>query len=332
MKTKAFIFIVALFVAAVAVHAQQISVVTPGGATTLYTSLDDAISGAEAGSTVYLSGGGFQVRDETKITKQLTLVGIGHRTDNENADGNTTLNGNLFFEGGSDNSALMGLYLSGNVNIGTSETAVNTILVRYCNVNSILVKNSGCQGVLINQNYIRSSSDGGNSAITFSNNIIHSIRSVIGGVIDHNLIRYAYNYRDYYMPDPYHNITGSTVTNNICREGNSPSNRDSGNSGNQVSNNIYAEADGNDPYATVPENWDEVFVGPDKGVNPASNFALKGTVGKNGGSDGTDIGIYGGSGFSDSARPPGPRIVSKKVGEQTDAAGNLRVEIKVSTQ
>jgi hypothetical protein len=79
-------------------------------------------------------------------------------------------------------------------------------------------------------------------------------------------------------------------------------------------------------------DWD-IFAGPNNGANPTSNYALKpGSPGKNAATDGTDIGIYGGTGFSDSALPPGPRIVSKKVADQTDANGNLRVEIKVSAQ
>jgi hypothetical protein len=144
------------------------------------------------------------------------------------------------------------------------------------------------------------------------------------------LIRHYSPYFSSFGANPYyHDIKGSIVTNNICREGRAGHN----NSDNQVSNNISGDADGSDLHPTVPENWDDVFVGPDNGISLLSNFALKGSVGKDGGTDGTDIGIYGGSsGFSDSARPPGPRIVSKKVGSQTDADGNLRVEIKVSTQ
>ncbi|MDR1593492.1 MAG: hypothetical protein LBS43_03260 [Prevotellaceae bacterium] len=117
----------AIFAAIVAADAQQISVVAPNNATTLYTDLNLAIQGAAAGSTIYLSGGGFQINDSTKITKKLTIIGIGHKPNNDNADGNTVVSGNLFFEGGANNSAVMGLYLSG-------EVAVNNFLLRYCNV------------------------------------------------------------------------------------------------------------------------------------------------------------------------------------------------------
>jgi hypothetical protein len=320
MKTKTFIFIAALF-AATALHAQQISVVAPGGTTTLYTSLDDAITGAEAGSTLYLSGGGFQIG--TKITKKLTLIGIGHRADNDNADGNTIISGNLYFEGGADNSTVMGVYLSGDVNIGTSQIAVNTILVRYCNINSIQIQNSNCQGVVINQNYIRAErSNGGNSSIIFSNNILNTLGYIIGGTIIHNVIIGSCGYKTGSYAENTHGVYNSNVSNNIIRRS----------SGDACSGGIISHNTSIGDNAIVVDNWDDVFVGPNNGINPTSNFALKGPLGKNAGTDGTDIGIYGGTGFSNSALPPGPRIVSKKVSEQTDANGNLRVEIKVSAQ
>ena len=108
-----------------------------------------AIQEADAKSTVYLSGGGFKISDDTKITKQLTIIGVGHRPNNNNADGNTNVSGNFWFEGGSDHSRLMGLYLSGDVNIGTAETAVNDFLLRYCNVNSVQVKKDNCMEIQI---------------------------------------------------------------------------------------------------------------------------------------------------------------------------------------
>jgi hypothetical protein len=168
---KTFLFFTVAFAATFALNAQQISVVAPGGATSIYSDLNLAIQGAMGGSTLYLSGGGFQVNDTTKITKKLTIIGIGHRPDNDNADGNTSVSGNFSFEGNSDGSSVLGLYLSGNVNIGTSAVAVNNFLLRYCNVNSVQVQNRNCQNILINQNYLRNSSSCSYAPVTFTNNI-----------------------------------------------------------------------------------------------------------------------------------------------------------------
>jgi hypothetical protein len=315
---KRIFFSISLCIAAMtAMHAQQISVVAPGGTTTLYTDLNLAIQGAASGSTVYLSGGGFQINDSSKITKKLTIIGIGHRPDNDNADGNTIVSGNFFFNGGSDNSALMGVYLSGNVNIGTSANVVNNILVRYCNVNAISVGNSNCQGVVINQNYLRGGSSGGSSAISFTNNILYSLQYITGGIIDHNVFVYNAEYGGYSGT-----VSNSQIKNNIFLKSTS--------GGSVVSNNMLTGTWG-DNCVTVTD-WNDVLVGPNNGVNPTSDFHLKGTLGKNAATDGTDIGIYGGTGFSDTALPPVPRIVSKSVPEQTDENGKLNIQVRIKAQ
>jgi hypothetical protein len=326
---KIFLITGVVLMATVALNAQQISVVSSSGTTTLYTDLNLAIQGAAAGSTVYLSGGGFQIHDSTKITKQLTIIGIGHKTDNDNgdgnADGNTVVSGNFFFNEGSDNSALMGVFLSNDVYIGTSSIAVNTILVRYCNINAISVGNSNCQGVLINQNYIRGPSSGGNSAISFTNNVLHSINYVTGGVIDHNVIRH--NYSDFRA---FYSVSNSRISNNILID----PNRIHSGSNCVISNNMLNTAWGDTSYRTITiSSWDDVFVGPITAISPSCNYHLKVPHGTGAATDGTDVGIYGGTtGFSDSALPPIPRIVSKTVSEQTDENGNLKINVRVKSQ
>lgn len=54
---------------------------------------------------------------------------------------------------------------------------------------------------------------------------------------------------------------------------------------------------------------------------------------KNGGDDGTDIGIYGGTTpWKNGAIPSNPRIFFKNIANTTDVNGNLPVQIKVSAQ
>jgi hypothetical protein len=149
---------------------------------------------------------------------------------------------------------------------------------------------------------------------------MHSVGRVTGGVIDHNVIRYVYLYYYYY-------IYATQVTNNIFRD--AANYEPTYSSNNQIFNNIDARS-GIGENSIVPDDWDEVFVGPDNGITITSNFHLKaGHPGKTSGTNGSEIGIYGGSGFSDSALPPGPRIVSKVIADQTDENGNLRVQIEV---
>ena len=300
-------------------NAQQISVVSPGGETTLYTDLNLAIQGAQAGSTVYLSGGGFQISDATKITKKLTIMGVGHRVDN----GNTNVGGNFWFEEGSDGSSVMGIYLGGNINIGTSTNAVNNFLLRFCNVGEVYVRNSNCQGVLINQNYIRGGFLGANSAVSITNNVIHLISNINAGIIDNNIITFAPGSGSY----PLGLVSNSQIRNNIIFQ-----HRDNIHTGSAclVSNNLLTRGWGDN--CCVVTSLNDVFVGPNNGVNPNSNFQLKEGLWKTGATDGGEIGIYGGTGFKDTALPPGPRIVASKIADQTDASGNLSVEITVSVE
>ncbi len=311
-----------VFLVGFTAKAQQISVVAPTGQTQIFTDLNLAIQGAQAGSTIYLSGGGFQVNDSVKITKKLTIIGIGHRPDNDNADGNTNVSGNLHFHSGSNGSSVMGIYLSGNINIGNADAAVNNFLLRFCNVNSVQMGNAVCQGVVINQNYLRNPSNGGGSALQFSNNILHSIDNINGGVITHNVIKH--NVGNYYGYYGLRSVNNSQIRDNILRD---PSAIHSG-SNCIVNNNMLSKSWGEN--SIVVEDWDEEFEGPDNGVNPTSNFKLKATSqGINKASDGTDIGVYGGTGFSDTALPPGPRIVDKRIASQTDANGKLLIQIEV---
>ena len=65
-----------------------------------------------------------------------------------------------------------------------------------------------------------------------------------------------------------------------------------------------------------------------------NNYRLKSTsLGHNAGTDGTDIGIYGGVfPWKDGSMPSNPHIISKTIPGTTDASGNLNVNIKVEAE
>ena len=192
MKRKVF-FAVAIIVS-MATWAQNIAVVSPSNSTDIYNTLDEAITNADPSSTIYLPGGEFVISDATTIDKKLTIIGVSHRGDTDNVDGATIISGKLQFVGGSSGSAVVGVYVSGNIDVGTVGTeeegsaAVTNFTLRYCNVNSILVHNNGCVGILVNQCYLRNTSEFSNTNVKVSNCIVHSLKDINGGTINHNVV------------------------------------------------------------------------------------------------------------------------------------------------
>lgn len=330
---KAFLTLLIAFVAVVAVKAQKIAVVSESGTTTMFKTLKDAIEGASAGSTIYLPGGAFPISDEVKITKKITIIGIGHKAIGENADGNTTIAGNLCFGEGSSGSAVMGCYLSGIVNIGEENAIVNDVLIRYCNLNGISVNNSKCTGTVINQNYVRGDSNFGNSEVTISNNVIKKILNVAAGVISYNTCCHACGGNARYNSSwpALDNVNNSTIIHNIFW-GAVVSYYSWFHRGDQclLSNNYYVKSESGvslgENQINIDAEQNDVFENVNGwAVTPNSNFHFKEAYKQYE----KQVGIYGGTGFDDSALPPVPHIIAKNIPEQTDAQGKLNIKIRV---
>lgn len=327
MKKIIFILLLALM-ATTGLYAQQISVVSSGGETSLYRTLGEAIQGASDGSVIYLPGGGFTISDDVKITKKLTIIGIGHKSDNDNVDGVTTISGNLTFSQGSHGSALMGCYMTGYVRIGydvsgssyTSIGFVNDVVIRYCNLYSIEIA-SDCQGTVVNQNYIRSTSNIYSPSV-FANNVCLSIYSndKCPGIIKNNVIFYSGG-------NQIRNVRNSEITNNVFLNSSTSCSNIYSSPNNLVSGNMtFKYMDQEDPIDLTGVDLNDVFVNFNGGaVSPISDFHFKDAYAQYE----TQVGIYAGTGFNDKQLAPVPFIIAKDVKEQTDASGKLNVKIRV---
>lgn len=333
MKKIIFSLCVALLMT-ISSSAQQISVVSPNGTTTLYRTLQESIENASDGSVIYLPGGGFQISDEVKITnKKLTIIGIGHYVDSGNADGITTISGNLFFNEGSSGSAVIGCYITGNVYIGEGGASVNDVLIRQCNLNSVQVTNNSCVDTEINQNYLRNTSsfNGANGKIT--NNIFHSINNINGGQITNNIILGYYQsgsrsvgpwYATHVISE-YCSIfaNSTTISNNVITI--------SGPSEYLIfrGSNIVTSSNlnfGDDPINMGEvDDWNKVFKNYNGGaISPVSDFHFT----KEYQQYENQVGIYAGTGFNKQVTSV-PYIIYKDVPTETDAQGMLKVKIRV---
>ena len=321
MKKTFILTAIAVLLAVASATAQQIAVVSESGETSLYQTLPEAIQGASAGSVVYLPGGGFSISDDVKITKKLTIIGIGHKSTNDNVDGTTIISGNIFFNGGSEGSAIMGCYVSGKVCIGHDNAAVNNILVKCCNVNAIDSRANSLNTVVI-QNYMRNNSAirGVNSII--NNNIMHSLREVYSSTICNNIVTY-YDHTDYYCA--FSMIYDSNIYNNIFLE---PCNVPAGTNC-QINNNmfgVWSSINYGDNCIHAPVTWNELFVNYNNGsVNPMSNFHFTEAYQQYE----SQVGVYVGGVDFDKQIAPVPYIVAKRIAEETDAAGQLKIKVRV---
>ena len=288
--------------------AQQIAVVSPSGTTSISQTLQQAIKDAEPGSVIYLPGGGFQVLDSVKITKKVSIVGIGHKAKGENADGNTVLGGNLFFNEGSTGSSVMGCYISGNVQIGYDDAEVHNIVVKYCNANSIQVKSNKCTGTTVNQCYLRNSSSFNSASAMITNNVISSVSGLNGGIVKNNVFKGSSGFDN------------CSISRNIFLGGQGISN-------NCISSeNMAAGNVGDNPKNISEIGWEALFQKYNGGnVTPASNFQYNDDYFM----EYRFIGLYGGTGFDDSCQPPLPFIADKKISGQTDPHENLNIKLLV---
>ena len=323
---------VALF-ATMTASAQNIAVVSPNNETKMCQTLDEAITDADNGSIIYLPGGGFKISDDTKIEKSLTIMGVSYRGDTDNADGATAISGSLNFASGSSGSGIVGVFISGDVNIGVDESTVYNISIRRCNIGSIQVKTSTCASTFVDQCYIRELSHFGGSDNKMTNCIASAVIDVNGSEILNSIFLKRVKVSDYREKALY--ADNSIISNNIivatCHYNTYYTtpvpNEFVGGTNNTGSDNIVKGGEWGDNCINIGDiDWNDVFEKYNGGeISINSNFHLKGDYEQYD----NKIGIYGGSGFNPEALAPIPRIVSKKVDEHTDGSGKLHIEVTV---
>ncbi len=321
MKKFFFLIALAVLLGVTNAAAQQIAVVSESGETTVYQTLPQAIEGASDGSVIYLSGGGFNLPDNVKITKRLSIFGIGHRLDNDNVDGATTIAGNVFFNGGSGGSAIMGCYVTGKICIGHDDAEVNNVMVKCCNVNAIDSR-ANSKSIVISQNYIRNNSAIRGVNSTISNNVVHSLREIYSSTISYNIVT-SYDHTDYYCA--FSHIQYCNIFNNIFID---PCNVP-GADYCQVNNNMFAGGYtinwGDNCVTLTGHYWRDIFVNYNNGaISPMSNFHFTEEYQQY-----SDIGVYGNGVDFDKQTAPIPYIVAKRIDEQTDASGHLGIKVRV---
>ena len=218
--------------------------------------------------------------------------------------------------------------------------AVNDVLVRYCNLNSVQVKNSECQETFVNQNYIRGTSDFGSTNAEITNNILHSVIGVNNGVVSYNVfvgvhvgsVGHDMNNWPHYKDAAAIKANLSTIKNNafstILSTGSCYWYYENvrGSENKIISNLTLGGTYGENGMFIENVKWADVYKNYNGGaINTNSDFHFN----ENYKDYENQVGIYAGTGFSDEQKAPTPYIIEKEIDEQTDAQGKLKIKISV---
>jgi hypothetical protein len=320
-----------------------------------FTKIQDAVNAAVAGDTIYVNPSPTIYNESVTIIKKLVMIGGGYNSPNQ-LGYTTTVTQFFFNRGGVDpsGSVICGFTIN-SLSVGGGLPTVSNITVFRNRINSFFLVGNNW---LIYNNILSGGVGLGNNPvpnnIIIQNNIV--VNSTVNGntgnsnfIIDHNLFIGSSN--------PFlSSVQFATITNNVFAAvtGSSPifSNTTANNNFNNNIANIsnISSVSPTNSFSGGPNlaagnsvGTDPLFVNvPNLNSYDATfNYRLQPTsLAKNAGTDGTDLGIYGGSypfpiggtpgsGFDTSALPPIPQVTGVNIQNGTLAPG---AQLKVTIQ
>ena len=325
MKTKLFLLVIAACFVTIS-QAQQKFNVQNGTKAEFYNDLETAIENAASGDTIYLPGRVIQLQQDVVIDKKLALIGAGWSTENIGGLQTTEIKrggnyANIDFRDGTSGSLIMGCFV-GQINVQGSNVSDITIWRNRLTIDIVL--SSSSQRIIIRENVLRIINGRNASECLIQNNLCTgSIQEFTNTQVFNNVFHQC------------HTLTGCNVENNYL---NSTFSNFFNISNTTFKNNAFG-VNVTFPAGTntgtnnlTNQTFDDTFI--------ANNFASPETIRikdlspcKNAGSDGTDIGVYGGpTPFKETTIPINPHITQSSISSQTDKDGKLRVAIQVSAQ
>jgi hypothetical protein len=314
-----------------------------GGNSYFYTDVQDAIDGAQNGDYVYIPGGSFD--GDLLINKEVHLVGVGHVPDSTVATGRTVLNGDVVVVTGADGGSLEGVQIDGQLKFGTSAAdeevhnfsfrrvdVVNSVYlgasspspVSYVNFNECVLRSDiygyEAQNVLFSHCFIVYRVHSFNANVTFKNNVFLRVLSNASTYVLYDVVEALFSDNIFLQS-----------TSNLCNQSSS----------NVFRNNLFV-------YSTVSsacqsQNINNIFGvaladifenAPTAVYSQSYDYHLQATCpGVGAGTNGADIGIYGGTyPYKEGAVPFNPHVQLRLIDSQTNGQGELPVNIKVAAQ
>jgi len=340
MKQK--VFLVAMLCSLfMGVQAQNpIATLEHAGATSVFygiTAFNDAYNASVNGDEVYLSAGYFYA--PAAIAKGIKVYGSGHFPDSANVAKRTTISAGLTINKGADSLRLEGLYIDGDINYDGSNS-VDYVKVLRSRVGNIEFRTNSAGAAKDYCSYEECYIDGDlnfsyyGTSLLLSKNIFFKQFYYIsnGALIEKNILLCA--------SDVFNSVSGSLIRDNIIFSTNPYSKTIYGNNstGNSFNNNLLVMANPSWNKNTQINNYSgitqaNIFVNQaGNAIDYSHDYHLKNPATYIG-TDGTQVGLYGGLiPFKDGGIPSNPQITSKSVDTKTDANGNLKINFTVKAQ
>ena len=335
-KSKFFLIMFLSMLGTSAIVAQSRVALHGSGQVTIFSGTApfvDAYNAASSGDTIYLPGGGFTAPVE--INKSITVFGAGHYPDSNAVTYQTSVGGNITIRTGANNLRLEGIFFTGNISFAGNEKVDNVVIVR-CRINGTLAYNGStppttpCENHQIIQSVLIGDLTLDNlTGSTISNCILQN--AIIRGnnlFITNNVFLRSNYYPGSYVIPAFNGITGSTITNNVLLGTSYTSYWQGGCTACLFVNNLLPVA-ATDNYNTTAGlmciNSNSVFdYTKDYHLQDPETYV---------GTDGTQVGIYGGAvGYKPGAVPSNPHFSSAVIAPTTDDEGKLNVNIQVIAQ
>jgi hypothetical protein len=344
MKTPLTFLLIAVCFTSFTANAQKQVALHSNGNTTVFSDVNpfiDAYNASVDGDTIYLSGGSFT--SPSLFEKSLTIYGAGYHPDSTIATFATTLPNTTFKIGAiSTHLHVEGIEML-NIQKDRSISADNVSFVRCKIVTIDLGLNSGSPLVnSTNLTILECIITGTIDLESITNSVVNNtfienqLTSSNNNLIQNTIFLKSSSGGNY----PIHNTNNSTFVNNIFNAPNEgivyP-----GSVNNTFSHNIFVDASPNLGVGGVDNNnykgvdLTTVYVNQtgyafdyahDYHLQTAASSAYLGT-------DGNEVGIYGGLfPFKAGAVPLNPHISIKNIAPQTDTNGDLNIQLKVNAQ
>jgi hypothetical protein len=333
------------------VQAQQKFNVQNGTKTEFYDDLETTMQKAVSGDTIYLPGGVVEYpSNELIIDKKLAIIGAGHDADSIGGLRKTLLRYTssspltVNYSEGSDGSFITGCDLYeigfGHYNdLGVCLQNIENVTVSRNKITYIYLghrtANNQVNNVFIRENVIGAIYGYNATNCTINNNLVENIGNYSGS---YGFLKYSSLYNNVITSAIYNCLEFCTLKNNFIAVGSSI---DFSNCENCVFNNNAFRVDVKFPVNSILAdnlfnqeatktfiNFTNIY----SDLSCPSNFKIQeNSPCKTAGTDGTEIGIFGGS-TPYSSIPFNPHIEKAGISPHTDKDGNLKVDIKVSAR